>query len=445
MSKEDTMTETEKPARYMRAYYHTFTPTGCDPVDAVLEAVAMAGKGYHNTDRWDEAEQYGPDGYWGLIQYRADAAATAWNTRPDAGEPVGVVGTMPGASGFTMASFEAAKVPVGTPLYTRPAPALDREGVARALHARYEERARKRGTFNAETDHTILGGRTLTDCSPSLRQSFLEDADAILAYADLHRAKGTRDGYAKADRNADLATIMCQALTAWNTRPDEGEPVAWVCEGCEHVYRDPVADLASIQAAGAASCCPGCKMQPLYTRPAPALDRMARAVAGEIAEALVYHDADVADAAERGERSDDWVIEISPATARAILSMVEAAKVPPGTPLYTRPAPALDREGAIEAAARAYHDSYFAPRATAFNGTNCPPYERISDHIKAGHRAHVTPIADAILAMVGGGVPAGEDAIKAAYMRGWNDREADFLERADAMGLPDAPASTVEG
>lgn len=34
------------------------------------------------------------------------------------GEPVGVVGSMPGASGFTMASFEANKVPVGTLLYT---------------------------------------------------------------------------------------------------------------------------------------------------------------------------------------------------------------------------------------------------------------------------------------------------------------------------------------
>ena len=53
--------------------------------------------------------------------------APDWNTRPVAGEPVGVVGSMPGTSGFTMASFEAAKVPVGTPLYTRPSP--DREVV----------------------------------------------------------------------------------------------------------------------------------------------------------------------------------------------------------------------------------------------------------------------------------------------------------------------------
>jgi DUF1365 family protein len=30
--------------RYMRAYYHTFEPTGDDKIDAILEAVAMAGK-----------------------------------------------------------------------------------------------------------------------------------------------------------------------------------------------------------------------------------------------------------------------------------------------------------------------------------------------------------------------------------------------------------------
>lgn len=46
------------------------------------------------------------------------------------------------------------------------------------------------------------------------------------------------------------------------------------------------------------------------------LERLAK----EIEEALADHDADAADAAERGERSDDWVIEIAPASARAILS-----------------------------------------------------------------------------------------------------------------------------
>jgi hypothetical protein len=56
------------------------------------------------------------------------------------------------------------------------------------------------------------------------------------------------------------------------------------------------------------------------TRPSVVPDR--EGVAREIAEALADHDADAADAAERGERSDGWVIEISPASARAILSLL---------------------------------------------------------------------------------------------------------------------------
>ncbi|MGN8022887.1 hypothetical protein ACTJJ7_19465 [Phyllobacterium sp. 22229] len=35
-------------------------------------------------------------------------------------EPAGLAGNMPGTSGFTMATFEAAKVPVGTHLYAQP-------------------------------------------------------------------------------------------------------------------------------------------------------------------------------------------------------------------------------------------------------------------------------------------------------------------------------------
>lgn len=38
-----------------------------------------------------------------------------------AGEVVGKAGAMPGTSGFTMACFEASKVPLGTDLYTSPA------------------------------------------------------------------------------------------------------------------------------------------------------------------------------------------------------------------------------------------------------------------------------------------------------------------------------------
>ncbi|WP_137390853.1 hypothetical protein [Rhodoligotrophos defluvii] len=50
------------------------------------------------------------------------AALAAAPQPPAAQEPVGVVGGMAGTSGFTMACFEAAKVPVGTKLYLHPAP-----------------------------------------------------------------------------------------------------------------------------------------------------------------------------------------------------------------------------------------------------------------------------------------------------------------------------------
>jgi hypothetical protein len=76
------MTTPEHPApeRYLRE----FTPTGSDAVDAILEAVAIASKGYHNTEQWCEAEDHGPAGYWSLIQQRAnEAAALASHPAPD--------------------------------------------------------------------------------------------------------------------------------------------------------------------------------------------------------------------------------------------------------------------------------------------------------------------------------------------------------------------------
>ena len=41
------------------AYYYGFERTGCGPVDAVLSAVAIAGKGSHNTSEWCERDNYG--------------------------------------------------------------------------------------------------------------------------------------------------------------------------------------------------------------------------------------------------------------------------------------------------------------------------------------------------------------------------------------------------
>ena len=42
------------------------------------------------------------------------------------------------------------------------------------------------------------------------------------------------------------------------------QPVAWRCDGCGRLAKDPSADLATMQAAGAVSCCPERKIEPLF-------------------------------------------------------------------------------------------------------------------------------------------------------------------------------------
>jgi hypothetical protein len=38
----------------MDAYYYSFKETGVIEIDKILSAVAVAGKGYHNTEDWDD-------------------------------------------------------------------------------------------------------------------------------------------------------------------------------------------------------------------------------------------------------------------------------------------------------------------------------------------------------------------------------------------------------
>jgi hypothetical protein len=73
--------------RYMRAYYHEFAPTGCDRVDAILEAIAKAGKAYHSTSGWSESvggDDSGPS-YWDAIQQAANDAAGRESVAGDCG------------------------------------------------------------------------------------------------------------------------------------------------------------------------------------------------------------------------------------------------------------------------------------------------------------------------------------------------------------------------
>jgi hypothetical protein len=72
------MTADTKP-RYLRAYYYSFEPTGNDAVDAILEAVALAGRAYHHTDQWSDSND-GKPSYTDQIQQAANEAARKWGS-----------------------------------------------------------------------------------------------------------------------------------------------------------------------------------------------------------------------------------------------------------------------------------------------------------------------------------------------------------------------------
>ena len=59
------------------AYYYSFEPTGNKEVDSILEAVARAGKAFHNTDEWSEKHDWHNSGVSmeELIQNTANEAA----------------------------------------------------------------------------------------------------------------------------------------------------------------------------------------------------------------------------------------------------------------------------------------------------------------------------------------------------------------------------------
>lgn len=70
----------DDPARRMDAYYYGFEPTGVQAIDAVLSAVATAGKMFHGTDCWND-EMYGYPSAREVIQATADLAAEALSPR----------------------------------------------------------------------------------------------------------------------------------------------------------------------------------------------------------------------------------------------------------------------------------------------------------------------------------------------------------------------------
>jgi hypothetical protein len=74
----------------MAAYYYEFEPTGVEIIDAILSAVAIAGKGAHHTEGWndDDSDYYrnrlglpDADSAVELIQKTAQRAADAITNR----------------------------------------------------------------------------------------------------------------------------------------------------------------------------------------------------------------------------------------------------------------------------------------------------------------------------------------------------------------------------
>ena len=66
----------------MNAYYYGFTPTGNADIDAILSAVAAAGKGAHHTESWTDVHEWESDGLSAVdrIQNAANRAAGVTTT-----------------------------------------------------------------------------------------------------------------------------------------------------------------------------------------------------------------------------------------------------------------------------------------------------------------------------------------------------------------------------
>ncbi len=57
-SEDRSVTDADREALRMNAYYYGFTPTGEYAVDKILSAVAHAGKAFHSTEEWSDTDCY---------------------------------------------------------------------------------------------------------------------------------------------------------------------------------------------------------------------------------------------------------------------------------------------------------------------------------------------------------------------------------------------------
>lgn len=83
-----TIQEMREALPVIKSYYYSFKSTGVSAVDAVLCAVAQAGKSYHHTEGWSD-DDYGSGSCADHIQAAADKLAaelTATRNRLEAAE-----------------------------------------------------------------------------------------------------------------------------------------------------------------------------------------------------------------------------------------------------------------------------------------------------------------------------------------------------------------------
>jgi len=74
------MSEALKPTETYSAYWYSLDSTGVEAIDAILKAVASAGRSYHNTEDWTEIDDNGKSEI-DYIQEAANEAARLWNER----------------------------------------------------------------------------------------------------------------------------------------------------------------------------------------------------------------------------------------------------------------------------------------------------------------------------------------------------------------------------
>lgn len=168
-------------------------------------------------------------------------------------QPVGVAGNMPGTDGFTMACFKAADVPLGTSLYTHPAPEAAQAGLsADWLWGRLMDYCKKQGIHPANANDLfaiVTEARELTRASAATVAEPSEEPGwknercqyEVCDEEDEHdpRCTAWRDTESQED---SVAAFLSDVASQTPEKPDHWSS----CAQCQH-NAERAADLLSVQ------------------------------------------------------------------------------------------------------------------------------------------------------------------------------------------------------